>query len=308
MSPSDAGAHAGRDRPLRGIFCKVTAHLMFVVMFAAVRWLGPDVPTGQIVFWRSTVGMAVIVAMALVTGGPQLLKTNRIDAHARRSISGVMSMFCNFTAFALLPIAEATTLGFAQPLFLVVLAALILHERVYVYRWSAVVVGFIGVLIVVGPYFDLSEAERLLGALLAIAGAALSAVAMIFLRRMSSHEHSLTIAFYFMVTTTAVSAVTIFWGWKMLTAPEIAALVLCGCAGGIGQIFLSFSYRYAEVSALAPFDYTALIWAAAIGYLFFGELPMLQAWIGAAIIVVAGLFIIWREHRLGRTRPPADAL
>jgi drug/metabolite transporter (DMT)-like permease len=282
--------------------CKAIAHLLFALMFAAVKWLGPEFPTGQIVFWRSGVGMAVIVVMALLTGGPALLATRRLDAHAFRSLSGVIAMFCNFTAFALLPLAEATTLSFAAPLFVVVLAALMLGEQVHVYRWSAVVIGFAGVLVIVVPYFEFPEGGRLLGALFALAGAGLSAMAMIFLKRMSTHEHSITIAFYFMLISAIAGLLTVFLGWDPLSWREVLVLVGCGLSGGIGQVFLSFSYRYADVSALAPFDYTSLIWAAALGYFLFGELPMEQTWIGAAIIVAAGLFIIWRERQLGRQR------
>jgi drug/metabolite transporter (DMT)-like permease len=303
MTAGERGAAATEhDKPLLGILCKVIAHLLFALMFAAVKWLGPEFPVGQIVFWRSAVGMAVIVVVALVTGGPMLLLTRRLDAHAFRSIAGVLAMFANFTAFALLPLAEATTLGFAAPLFVVVLAALVLGEAVHVYRWSAVVVGLAGVLIVVAPYLELPQGGLLFGALFALAGAGLSALAMIFLKRMSTHEHSLTIAFYFMLTSTIAGALTIVGGWDWPTQSQMLVLIGGGLTGGIGQIFLSFSYRYADVSALAPFDYTALLWSAALGYFVFGELPMLQFWIGAAIIVAAGLFILWREQRLGRER------
>jgi drug/metabolite transporter (DMT)-like permease len=291
-----------QDQPLRGILLKVIAHLLFALMFAAVRWLGPDFPVGQIVFWRSFVGMAVIVLMALAMGRLELLATRRLDAHAFRSISGVVAMFCNFTAFALLPLAEATTLSFAAPLFAVVLAALMLGETVHIYRWSAVAVGLAGVLIIVGPYFDFAEGNLLLGAVFALAGALLSAFAMVFLKRMSTHEHSLTIAFYFMLVSTIVGLATVITGWDPMSWREILILIGCGLAGGIGQVFLSFSYRYADVSALAPFDYTSLIWAAALGYFLFGEVPMEQVWLGAAVIVAAGLFIIWRERQLGRQR------
>jgi drug/metabolite transporter (DMT)-like permease len=304
--PASGGGSAAergtRDNPALGILCKVIAHLLFALMFAAVRWLGPEFPTGQIVFWRSFVGMAVIVAAALLTGGPALLATRRLDSHALRSIAGVIAMFCNFTAFAFLPLAEATTLSFAAPLFMVLLAALILGEAVHVYRWSAVIVGFVGVVIILVPYFELPEGDRLMGALLALSGAGLSAMAMIFLRRMSTHEHSITIAFYFMLVSTVAGAFTAMGGWVSPSANEMLILVGCGLAGGVGQIFLSFSFRYAEVSALAAFDYTALLWSASLGYFLFGELPPLPAWIGAAIIVAAGLFILWRERRLGKER------
>src|SRR5215813_4638900 len=126
---------AARDRPLIGIACKVAATLFFAFMFASIRWLGPYFPLGEIVFFRSTLGIPVIVAAAYFSGGFSLLATKRIDSHALRSIAGTISMFCNFAAYTYLPLADATAIGFASPLFVVMLAALLLSERVHVYRW-----------------------------------------------------------------------------------------------------------------------------------------------------------------------------
>lgn len=292
---------AARDRPFLGIACKVAATLFFAMMFAAIRWLGPYFPLGEIVFFRSTLGIPVIVAMAYFTGGLRLLATRRIDSHALRSIAGTISMFCNFAAYTYLPLADATAIGFASPLFVVVLAAFMLSERVHIFRWSAVVIGFIGVIIIAGPEAGLSN-SALYGAMFALTGAALTAVAMIFLRRMSAHEHSITIAFYFMLTSAAVSLTTIVFGWNWPTPWEAVVLVLTGLAGGVGQLFLSFSYRYGEASVLAPFDYAAMIWAVVLGYFLFAELPAPQVWLGGAIVIAAGLLILWRERKLGKNR------
>jgi drug/metabolite transporter (DMT)-like permease len=294
-------AHSGRDRPFLGIACKVAATLFFALMFAAIRWLGPYFPLGEIVFFRSVLGLPVIVVAAFLTGGPSLLFTRRIDSHALRSIAGTISMFCNFAAYIFLPLADATAIGFAAPLFVVILAALMLSERVHVYRWSAVVLGFIGVLIIAGPEGGVSR-SALYGAFFALTGAGLTAVAMIFLRRMSAHEHSITIAFYFMLTSAAVALITALFGWNIPTGEQALVLIFTGLAGGTGQLFLSFSYRFSEASALAPFDYAAMIWAVALGYFLFGELPAPQVWVGGVIVIAAGLLILWRERRLGRDR------
>jgi drug/metabolite transporter (DMT)-like permease len=128
---------------------------------------------------------------------------------------------------------------------------------------------------------------------------------MIFLRRMSAHEHSTAIAFYFMLTASVISLFTLPFGWKFPTGTEGWVLIASGLAGGVGQLFLSFSYRYGEASLLAPFDYTAIIWAAALGYFVFGELPMANVWIGTVFVVSAGLLILWREHRLKLARDRA---
>ncbi len=289
------------DRPFVGIACKVAATLLFAIMFSGIRWLGPYFPLGEIVFFRSTLGIPPIVATAWFTGGLSLLATKRVDSHALRSIAGTMSMFCNFAAYTYLPLADATAIGFAAPLFVVILAGLMLSERVHAYRWSAVVIGFLGVLVIAGPEAGLSR-NALYGALFALTGAGLTAFAMIFLRRMSAHEHSITIAFYFMLTSAAVSATTFLFGWNWPTAHEALVLVLTGLAGGVGQLFLSFSYRYGEASVLAPFDYAAMIWAVALGYFVFDELPAPQVWIGGVIVIAAGLLILWRERKLGKDR------
>ena len=301
MVSSETPPLVNLDRPLVGIACKVAATLLFAVMFAAIRWLGPYFPIGEIVFFRSTLGIPVIVAAAYATGGPSLLATKRIDSHALRSIAGTIAMFCNFAAYTFLPLADATAIGFAAPLFVVILAALMLAERVHIYRWSAVIVGFIGVLIIAGPEASLSR-TALYGAMFALTGAGLTAVAMIFLRRMSAHEHSITIAFYFMLTSAAVSLTTVLFGWNWPTPWETAILIMTGLAGGVGQLFLSFSYRFGEASVLAPFDYAAMIWAVILGYFLFGELPTAQVWLGGVIVIAAGLLILWRERRLGRAR------
>ncbi len=271
---------SARDRPFLGIACKLAATLFFALMFAAIRWLGPYFPLGEIVFFRSFLGLPVIVIAAFLSGGPALLSTRRIDSHALRSIAGTISMFCNFAAYIFLPLADATAIGFAAPLFVVILAALVLAE---------------------GPEGGASR-SALYGALFALAGAGLTAVAMIFLRRMSAHEHSITIAFYFMLTSAAVALITALFGWNMPTGEQALVLIFTGLAGGIGQLFLSYSYRFSEASALAPFDYAAMIWAVALGYFLFGELPAPQVWLGGAIVIAAGLLILWRERRLGRDR------
>ena len=302
MSADAKSSDTARDRPFLGMLCKIIAMLMFAIMFAAVRWLGPHFPIGEIVFFRSTLGLPVIVAAAYFSGGLHLLATKRIDSHALRSIAGVISMYCNFTAYTLLPLADVTAIGFAAPLFIVMLAALLLRERVHIYRWSAVVTGFIGVLVIIGPG---GASGATIGVAYALTSAALAALAMIFLRRMSAHEHSTAIAFYFMLTAAVLSLSTLPFGWNFPTGTEAWVLIASGIAGGVGQLFLSFSYRYGEASLLAPFDYTAMIWAVALGYFVFGELPMANVWFGAVIVISAGLLILWREHRLKLSRDRA---
>jgi len=295
-------ARAARDRPFLAIMLKLIAMFLFSLMFACVKWVGDSIPVGEIVFFRAFFGMVMIVLASFATGGLGQLATRRAGTHATRSLLGVTAMFCNFLAVTYLPLADATAIAFAAPLFTVIMAALFLGERVHVYRWSAVMIGFIGVLFIARAEGRIGETGSLVGAAFALTGAGLSAAAMIVLRRMSAHENSEAIAFYFMLTSTLMGLATSYWGWVSPTPEQLLVLVGMGVFGGIGQLFLSFGYRYGEASVLAPFDYSMMIWAAGLGYFLFADVPTAQVLIGAAFVVGAGLLILWRERVLGRRR------
>ena len=288
------------DRPLLGIACKVTSVVLLSTMAAGVKWLG-HFPTGQIVFFRSAFALIPIVAAAYLFGGTHLLRTRRPDAHALRAGAGVISMFCGFTALSMIPFADATAISFGSPLFTVVLASLLLGERIRAVRWSAVAVGFAGILVMIGPHMHFEGGGRaMIGTLLALTGTACVALAMTFIRKMSAHEHSITIAFYFSLVCALAGLATLPFGWLPQSPLETALLVGCGLLGGVGQLFLSFSYRYAEASLNAPFEYTAMLVAVTLGYAVFGEIPTWQVLTGAVIVIAAGLVIVWRERRLRR--------
>jgi drug/metabolite transporter (DMT)-like permease len=300
-SGQDAG-RSDRDRPLFAITLKIIAMLLFSLMFACVKWVGTSVPVGEVVFFRSFFGMLIIVAAAFAMGGREQLATRRAGTHAVRSLLGIIGMFCNFIAVTYLPLADATVIAFAAPLFTVILAALFLGENVHIYRWSAVVIGFGGVLIIAAGQERSGNMESMFGAVLGLTGAGLAATAMVVIRRMSVHEHSEAIAFYFMLTSTAVSLLTIPWGWAWPPADQLSVLILMGVLGGVAQLFLTFGYRYGEASVLAPFDYTTLVSAVALGYFLFGDLPTFQGIIGAVLGIGAGRRFLWRERVLRQRR------
>ncbi|HEY5347785.1 MAG TPA: DMT family transporter [Rhizomicrobium sp.] len=287
----------------RGIALKIGATLGFTLMYACAK-LGGQVPAGQIIFFRALFSLLTVLAMVTLTGRlRQVAQTKRLGWHAVRGTVGASSMFCNFAAVKMLPLADMTAFTFAMPIFAVVLAAAVLKEKVGIYRASAVLVGFAGVLLMLQPEGGITAiiaAGFSTGAALALCGAFLSAVVVIFIRQMSVTERSETIVFYFMIIGTILGAISMLWWRVPLSYAAMGWLALSGVTGGLGQICMTFCYRYAEPSLLAPFDYMSMLWAAALGLLVFGTLPGNYVLAGTALVGAAGIFIAAREHRLSR--------
>lgn len=291
---SDASA---RHRPVFGIVMKLGSVMLFSGMTVCIKMLGQDVPIGQTIFVRGVLSAIILALLAWRTEGLHLLTTRNWRSHALRSLSGTVSMFCLFAAVTMIPLADVTAITFTSPMFLTVLAMVFLGERIHRFRWTALVIGFIGVLIMVGPHLAFSG-KAPLGVFVALGAAMFSAFAMVFLRSMSGDEHAITITFYFSLTFTACAALTALQGWPMPTAAQWWLIVIAGLFGVLGQLLLTYAYRYAEASTIAPLDYTSMIAAVLLGYLFFDEIPGLSIWIGAPLVAGAGLIILWREYYL----------
>jgi drug/metabolite transporter (DMT)-like permease len=287
----------------RGIALKIGATLAFSMQYVALKLAG-DVPVGEVVFFRAFFALIPLFVFAQFTiGMREVVKTDKPWLHLVRAAIGSSSMFLGFAALKLLPLADITAFGFVQPIFAVVLAALVLRETVGPYRGAAVVVAFAGVIVMIQPHGGVAgiAAHGLsAGAGLALSAALCSAFVVIFIRQMSATEKSETIVFYFMSFCAALGAITMIWWRVPLNLYATIALILSGICGGVGQIAMTFSYRYAEPSLLAPFDYTAMIWAVLFGFLVFSEVPAMLVLAGAAVVTSSGVFIAVREHRLGR--------
>lgn len=266
-------------------------------MTVCVKVLGDGIPAGQTIFVRGLLSMALVALIAWQTNRLDLLKTANWRSHALRSLSGTMSMFCLFIALTMIPLADVTAITFTAPLFLTVLAMLFLGERIHAFRWTALGIGFLGVLIMMGPHLSFERGSSL-GALVALAAAMFSAIAMTFLRKMSRGEHALTITFYFSLTFTLCSTVTLLQGWPTPSPIQWSLILGAGLFGVLGQLLMTFSYRYAQASTIAPLDYTSLIIAVILGLLIFDEIPHTSMWIGAPLVVASGLIILWREYAL----------
>lgn len=293
------GVSSSRDHvpnAVLGVGLKLASVFCLASMAACVKYLGPEVPPGQVVFFRGCISMFVIAVVAWRGEGLALLRTRNWRAHAARSLAGSLSMFCWFISLTLIPLAEMTAISFTIPLFLTVLALVFLGERIHAYRWTALAVGFAGVLVIVAPDLLAREGSGP-GVGIAVVAAVLAAFALMFLRRMSVAEHALTITFYFFLTSTVLALATLtLEPWPMPTREQLVVLGLVGVFGVLGQLLMTYSYRHAEASLVAPLDYVTLLFAVAIGYYVFGEIPHLSTWIGAPLVIAAGGIILWREY------------
>ncbi len=299
---------------LKAVLLKLVAAFLFALMSVLVRWLGLRYPIGQVVFFRSA--FAVVPVVIIYAWRRELMAAIRIGRplnHLGRGLTAVGAMFCNFSALARLPVVDATAISYVSPLITVALSAIFLKERVRIYRWSAVVVGFAGVIVMLWPHLDLARyteaatSAAAFGALFALSGAFTSAASVVQTRRLTDTETTSSIVLYFSLFCTVGGLLTLPFGWIMPTGTQLAALVTIGLIGGFSHILLTESYRYAPASLVAPLDYTALLWAFVFGYWWFGEVPTATVYVGAPIVAGAGLFVIWRERQLGLERARARA-
>jgi drug/metabolite transporter (DMT)-like permease len=235
------------------------------------------------------------------------LRTVNPVGHVWRGCMGTMAMGLGFAGLGYLPLPEVTAIGYAAPLLTVVFAAMFLGEEVRAFRIGAVALGLIGVLIVLSPRMTAlndgaADTAETLGAVLVLGGAVFAALAQVFVRRLVVQESTSAIVFWFSLTATALSLVTLPFGWVVPAPREAALLILAGLLGGLGQILLTSSYRNADASVVAPFEYVSMLFALLFGYVFFSEVPSLTMLGGAGLVVIAGMIIIWRERRLGLER------
>jgi drug/metabolite transporter (DMT)-like permease len=295
--------------PLLGITLKIVSTLVFSMMGASIKLVGSRYPTGEIMFFRAFFTLIPLIGwLAWRHEISSVHRTTRFQGHVRRNIVGAAGMYCGFVGVTNLPLPDATAIGYAGPLLTVVFAAVLLKEVVRLYRWSAVLIGLVGVVLMLIPHLswsmiaDARQGGQALGALASLAGAAASAFAVVEVRRLSQSETTATIVFYFSIVCSALALLSLYWGWRMPTLADGTILVGTGIFGGVGQILLTASYRHAGVSTLAPFDYVSMIWALTLGYFLFGEKPLQIVLAGAMVVISAGLFVIWREHQLGLVR------
>lgn len=291
---------------LLGIALRIGATISFGLMAAMIK-LGHEagINTPELLFYRFAFGLPPLLAWMALTGSLGAWRTERPLIHLVRGGLGFATMALAFSALAFLPLAEATTIGFVAPLFSVMLSALVLAEPVGRYRWSAVALGFLGVLMVMRPG---GSALPPTGLALALAAALGVAAVTITLRQMGRTERTPTIVLWFTAFSMVASGALLPFFAERHDAGDWLILVLLGLTGGIGQLFLTSSLRFAPVPAVVPFDYLQLLWAVLLGWLLWETSPPASSWAGAAVIVASGLLTLYREHKLGRDKPRPEPL
>lgn len=305
--PLSAAEAFERDRAAdraRGIALMVLGAGLYAVMDALVKWLSDGYPVLQILFFRSLIAFVPLSVVLLRNGSLADLRTRRPLAHLVRSLIGFVSLASFFYAFGNMPLANVIAIGFAAPLFVTAMSMPLLGERVGPRRWMAVLAGFVGVLIMVRP--DTGAFDRV--ALVALGATVLYALVIIQVRKMSRTESSSAIVFYYALISTLIAGAFMPFQWVTPGREDLALLIAVGLVGGVSQIAMTNAFRLAEVAIIAPFDYTTMIWAAALGFVVWGELPGLNVWIGVAIVTASGLYILYREARLGLPRGIARRL
>jgi drug/metabolite transporter (DMT)-like permease len=293
-------------QPLKGIIFKVLSVAMFMGMASLVKASSADVPPGQAVFFRAFFALPIIFGwLAIRHELRHGWRTANPLGHFWRGLVGTCGMGLGFTGLGLLPLPEVTAIGYAAPLLVVVFAAMFLNEEVRAFRLSAVALGMVGVLIVLSPRLSVGASlnvSETLGAIVVLMGAVFSALAQVFVRKLVATESTAAIVFWFTITSSVLALFTLPWGWVIPPWHVAVMLIMAGLLGGIGQILLTSSYRFADASLVAPFDYTSMILALLIGYFIFDEVPTGTMMIGAGIVIAAGVLIIWRERKLGLQR------
>lgn len=294
--------------PLRGIGLKLASVVVFMTMATLIKIVADEVPPGEVVFFRSAFAVPVILIWLTATRRmAEGLRTGNFIGHFWRGLTGTTAMGFGFWGLGLLPLPEVTAVGYAAPLLTVIFAAMFLGEEVRLFRIATVALGLLGVLIILSPRLTAATAGEVgtaetLGAVVVLTGAVFAALAQVFIRKLVAVETTSAIVFYFSVNSALLALITAPFGWVWPAPGTAAILVACGLLGGVGQVFLTSSYRHADASVVAPFDYASMLLALTIGYFGFGEVPSGVVLLGAGLVILAGILIIWRERRLGLER------
>jgi drug/metabolite transporter (DMT)-like permease len=290
---------APAERRLLAILLRLFAAVTLTAMFAIVKLAAAHgVTLFESLFYRQALALPLVLGVVAAGPGFRSVRTRRPGAHVSRTVLGMTGMALNFLTYLLLPLAEATVLLFTVPIFATILSALVLKEPVGWHRWSAVMMGFIGVLIVVRPGGGLALHGVAVGLMAAIVVSGVS----ITLRQIGRTESASTTVFWFTILSALPFGLAMPFLGKAHDAETFGLLLALGLFGGLAQLALTASLRLAPVSVVLPMDYSSLVWSALIGWLVFAAVPSPHLWLGAPLIIASGFYIVYREQKLHRER------
>jgi drug/metabolite transporter (DMT)-like permease len=282
---------AGRDRPGRGILLSLASTVLFSILWCCVKELSERYPVYEVAFFRNFFAIFPIAVMLAPRRSWRMLRVRRISGHVWRAFIGVVGMVFGFLSYHLMPLADAIAISFMSPLVVTALSVPLLGEKVGIHRWSAVVIGFGGVLVIVNPGAGMFTP----GVSVAICGAIASALSAITIRQLNRSDPPLAIVFYFTLFSTLFTAVPLPFLWVTPSGADWGLLFLMGLTGGVGQYFITRAYGLAPAAVISPFGYSGLLWATALGWLLWGDIAEPRVFAGAAIVIASGLYILYRE-------------
>jgi len=292
-----------RPRPLLALFVRLLAAFALATMGMLVKLAGErGAHLMELIFWRQLLTILLLGTGLALTGNLALLKTRRLPAHARRAASGLFGMVFTYGAVLLLPLAEATTLGFTAPVFAVLIAMALLGERIGPYRWGAVAMGFAGVIVVMQPFSGLHAGVTLFGVAVGLVAPFMVAIISFQIQDLNTTENPWSIVFWFATLSLPVAAIALLFVSAAHDPLTWGLIFAMGIVGAAAQMLLTTSLRFGSAAVILLMDYTALLWASYYGYAVFDSAAPASLWLGAPLIIAAGLLIAWRERQLARSR------
>ena len=294
---------ANHENPVMGVTAALTGIVLFVIMDAFVKWLGARYPVHQLMFFRTVIALIPVSILVWKAGGISVLKTDRPTLHILRSVLGIAAMGCAFYGLTTMKLADAAAVFHTAPLLAVAFSVPILSEKVGLRRWTAICLGLTGALLIVRPGGDVLSQ----GGIVMLCAAIFVAITTNLIRLLNQTDHPVSITFYFTLSgALATTLVSWQWGWVPIQGYDLIFLCVIGILGGLAQYAMSLSFRYASVSLLSPFKYMAMIFSGLIGYFIWSEVPDTLSLIGMTVILLTGLYTLYRETQLGKAAVSVD--
>ena len=282
------------DGPLIGVLCALGACIMFALMNMFAKILSENHHVIEISFYRNIIALTIFSVIIWRRGGLKTAKLVNKNGTVLRALIGVVSLAVTFAAYTHMPMADVTALLFTASLIVPVLSILFLGEHVGRHRWTAIILGFIGVLIMLQPTGN----TTLIGISLALGAATIHAIMAVLLRHIGRTDGPITVTFYFLLYGAVITGLALPFLFVMPTMAELPYIIGIGFSGALAQLCLATAFRHIEASAVSVFNYSSIIWATIIGYFVWGDIPPYTIIFGGTIVISCNIYIVWRERQL----------